>query len=94
MVALDPRINPFRPEIAADYLKGQVEASRFVEGVRHEVIEPIAELRQTASEEARLLTEALIGECFIVYEATDKGWAWGQLETDGYVGWLSAHALA
>jgi len=94
MVALDPRINPFRPEIAADYLKGQVEAARFVEGVRHEVIEPIAGLRRTASHGARLLTEALIGECFIVYETTDKGWAWGQLETDGYVGWLSAHTLA
>ena len=37
MVALDPRINPFRPEIAAEYLKGQVEAARFVEGARHEV---------------------------------------------------------
>src|SRR3974390_1894413 len=94
MVALDPRINPCSQETAADQLKGQVEAGRFVEGVRHEVIEPIAGLRRTASEEARLLTEALIGECFIVYETTDKGWAWGQLETDGYVGWLSAHTLA
>ena len=26
--------------------------------------------------------------------STDEGWAWGQLETDGYVGWLSANALA
>ena len=28
-----------------------------------------------------------------IYETTDEGWAWGQLETDGYVGWLSANAL-
>ena len=42
MVALDPRINPFRPELAAKHLQGQVEAARFVEGARHEVIEPIA----------------------------------------------------
>ena len=41
MVALDPRINPFRPEIAAKYLQGHVEAARFVEGVRYEVVEPI-----------------------------------------------------
>ena len=47
MVALDPRINPFRPEIAAKYLQGQVEAARFVEGARHEVVEPIAGLRRT-----------------------------------------------
>ena len=28
-----------------------------------------------------------------VYETTDEGWSWGQLETDGYVGWLPANAL-
>jgi cell wall-associated NlpC family hydrolase len=93
MVALDPRINPFRPEIAADYLKGQVEATRFVEGTRYQLIEPIAGLRRTASHEARLDTQALFGESIIIYETTEKGWAWGQLEQDGYVGWLSANAL-
>lgn len=93
MVALDPRIHPFRPEIAAKYLQGKVEAARFVEGARHDVIEPIVGLRQTPSHEARLVTEALMGERAIVYESTDEGWAWGQIETDGYVGWLSAGAL-
>jgi cell wall-associated NlpC family hydrolase len=93
MVALDPRINPFRPEIAAKYLQGQVEAARFVEGERHDVIEPIAGLWRTPSHEARLVTQALMGERMIVYETNDEGWAWGQLETDGYVGWLSANAL-
>ncbi len=93
MVALDPRINPFRPEIAAKHLQGQVEAKRFVEGKRHQVIEPIAALRRAPSHDARLDTEALLGERVMVYETTDEGWAWGQLETDGYVGWLSANAL-
>jgi len=93
MVALDPRVNPFRPEIAASYLRGQVEAARFVDGIRHQVIEPAATLRRTASHQARLDTEALFGERVRIYETTDEGWAWGQLETDGYVGWLSANAL-
>jgi cell wall-associated NlpC family hydrolase len=93
MVALDPRIHPFRPEIAADFLKGQVEAARFVEGIRYEVVEPIAALRRAPSHEARLDTQALLGEAVVVYETTEEGWAWGQLETDGYVGWLSANAL-
>ena len=93
MVALDPRINPFRPEIAAKYLRGQVEAARFVEGARHEVVEPVADLFRTPSHEAHLVTQALMGERVIVYETTEEGWAWGQLETDGYVGWLSAGAL-
>ena len=93
MVALDPRIHPFRPEIAAKYLQGRVEAARFVEGVRHEVVELIAAVRRAPSHEARLDTQALLGERVIVYQTTDEGWAWGQLETDGYVGWLSANAL-
>ncbi len=93
MVALDPRINPFRPEIAAKYLQGQVEAARFVEGTRHQVVEPIIALRRAPSHQARLYTEALLGEHVMIYETTDEGWAWGQIETDGYVGWLSANAL-
>jgi cell wall-associated NlpC family hydrolase len=93
MVALDPRINAFRPELAAKHLQGQVEAKRFVEGVRHEVAEPFVALRRMPSHEARLDTQALFGERVIVYETTDEGWAWSQLETDGYVGWLSAGAL-
>jgi cell wall-associated NlpC family hydrolase len=94
MVALDPRIHPFRPELAAKHLQGEVEAARFVEGTRYQVIEPIAALRQAPSHDARLVTEALLGERITVYETTEEGWAWGQLETDGYVGWLSANALA
>jgi cell wall-associated NlpC family hydrolase len=93
MVALDPRINPFRPEIAAKYLQGQVEAKRFVEGTRHQVIEPVTALRRAPSHDARLDSEALLGERVMVYETTEEGWAWGQLETDGYVGWLSANSL-
>lgn len=93
MVALDPRLNPFRPEIAAKHLQGQVEARRFVEGTRHQVIDPVAALRRAPSREARLDTEALLGERVMIYELNDEGWAWGQLEKDGYVGWLSATSL-
>ena len=93
MAALDPRINPFRPDLAAKYLEGQVEATRFVEGALYEVIEPSAFLRREASHGARLVSEALVGERMIVYEVTDEGWAWGQLETDGYVGWIASNAL-
>jgi cell wall-associated NlpC family hydrolase len=93
-VQLDPRINAFRPEIAAAYLQGQVEAARFVEGERCEAIEPVAAMRRAPSHEAQQVSEALLGERVIVYETNDEGWAWGQLETDGYVGWISDNALA
>jgi hypothetical protein len=94
MVALDPRINPFRPEIAAKHLQDQVEAERYVEGKRYQIIEPTTALRRTPSHDARLDSEALLGERMMIYETSEGGWAWGQLESDGYVGWMSAHSLA
>jgi cell wall-associated NlpC family hydrolase len=93
MVALDPRIHPFRPDIAASSLKGQVETKRFVDGTLHQIMAPQTALRREPSHEARLDTEALMGERFIAYEISDEGWAWGQLTADGYVGFLSAEAL-
>jgi cell wall-associated NlpC family hydrolase len=90
---LDPRLNPFRPDIAAAHLRGKVEAAHFVEGTTYEVIEPIADLRRDPAHEAALDTQALKGERVTVYEMSEEGWAWGQLETDGYVGYLSANAL-
>ncbi len=93
MVALDPRIHPFRPELAAAHLKGQVQAKAFVEGLRYAVIDPVADMRRSPTSDAPLETQALLGDHAVVYEMTDEGWAWGQLESDGYVGWLAANAL-
>jgi len=93
-VRLDPRLHAFRPDIAATHLRGKVEAPRFVEGARYQVIEPIADLRRAPSHEAPLDTQAMLGECVTVYEISDEGWAWGQIDSDGYVGFLSANALA
>src|SRR5512139_1898918 len=93
MVALDSRLNPFRPALAAAHLKGQVQAERFVEGVRYAVVEPIADVKRQPTPDAPLDTQALFGDHVMVYEMTEEGWAWGQLENDGYVGWLPAQAL-
>lgn len=90
---LDPRLNPYRRDIAAAHLRGQVEAVRFVEGKTYEVIEPIVDLRREPAHEAALDTQALKGERVTVYETSEEGWAWGQLASDGYVGYLSANAL-
>ncbi len=90
---LDPRLNPYRKDIAAAHLHGKVEAARFVEGDVCEVIEPIADMRRDPAHEAALDTQALKGERVTVYETSEEGWAWGQIESDGYVGYLSANAL-
>jgi cell wall-associated NlpC family hydrolase len=90
----DPRLTPGRPDLAAKRLAGRVSAARFVEGVEREVIDAQAPLRRNPSHDAPLDTQALKGERVTIYETTGEGWCWGQLESDGYVGWLPDHALA
>jgi cell wall-associated NlpC family hydrolase len=93
MSVLDPRLNPYRRDIAAKHLEGRVDAARFIDGTLCEVVEPIADVRRDPAHEAPLDTQALKGERVTVYEMSDEGWAWGQLESDGYVGYFSANAL-
>jgi cell wall-associated NlpC family hydrolase len=93
MRALDPRVTPARDDLAAKKLEGKVKAARFVEGRPYEVVEPQAPLRTDPRPDALLATEALKGERVTVYETNAEGWAWGQLATDGYVGWLPTNAL-
>jgi cell wall-associated NlpC family hydrolase len=94
MRAFDPRLTPARDDLAAKALEGKVAAARYVEGYARDVIEPQAPLRAAPRADAPLLTEALKGERVTVYDTDDEGWAWGQLASDGYVGWLPAGALA
>ena len=63
--------NPFRPDLAAKYLQGQVEAARFVEGTRYEVIEPSRRLRRAPSHEARARHRSAARRARHVYE-TDR----------------------
>jgi cell wall-associated NlpC family hydrolase len=90
----DPRVTPARPDLAASYLQGKVEAARFVHGEQREVVDPQAPVRREPSHDGALGTEALKGERVTVYETNEEGWTWGQLESDRYVGWLPANALA
>jgi cell wall-associated NlpC family hydrolase len=89
----DPRLTPARPEVAAKYLEGKVTAARFVAGESLVVTDAIAPLRTAPHANAMLQTQALLGERVTVYDRPGDGWAWGQLESDGYVGWLPESAL-
>jgi cell wall-associated NlpC family hydrolase len=90
----DPRLTPARPDLAAKYLEGKVKAQRFVEGEEFEVSDVIAPLREGPSTDAMLATQALRGERVTIYDHNDEGFAWGQLNSDGYVGWLPERTLA
>jgi Bacterial dipeptidyl-peptidase Sh3 domain/NlpC/P60 family len=90
----DPRLTPAREDLAAKHLEGKVFAQRYVAGETLEVVEAIAPVREKPSSEATLLTEVLKGERVTIYDRDREGWAWGQLDTDSYVGWLPDRALA
>ncbi|HVV94484.1 MAG TPA: C40 family peptidase [Hyphomicrobiales bacterium] len=92
MNALDPRLTAARPDLAAAHLRGRVVAERFVEGSAAVVAVGHAPLRAAPRDDAPLLTEALMGEPVTVYDRRD-GWAWAQLDDDGYVGWMPETAL-
>lgn len=88
----DRRLTPMRPDLAAAHLRGSVEASRLVEGRVLRVAEAVADLRRDPQPDGGLDTQALFGERVTVYEE-HEGWAWAQLESDSYVGYLPAAAL-
>jgi cell wall-associated NlpC family hydrolase len=90
----DARLTPARPDLAAKYLEGKVRAARFVEGEAFEIVDSLAPLREQPSADAALLTQALKGERVTIYDYDGEGFAWGQLNGDGYVGWLPDRALA
>ncbi len=90
----DPRLIPARPDLAAKYLEGKVKAARFVAGEEFEIVDAIAPLRRSPSSDAELATQALKGERVTIYDRNGEGWAWGQLNSDGYVGWFPDRMLA
>lgn len=93
MTQFDKRLTPARPDLAAAHLKGKVAAARFVDSVRMQVVAPIADLKSAPAPDAGLDTQALAGEIVAVYER-EEGWAWVQLASDSYVGYLPEAALA
>jgi cell wall-associated NlpC family hydrolase len=62
-------------------------------GQLYEITTAQAPVRHAPSPDAPLDTEALKGERVAVFEITDEGWARGQLESDGYAGFLPAASL-
>jgi cell wall-associated NlpC family hydrolase len=92
-MTLEPRLTPARPDLAAEHLRGIVAAARFVPGIVKEVADAQAPVRRQPSPDAVQDTEALRGERVTVYQDNGEGWCWGQIASDGYVGWLPANAL-
>ena len=92
-VELDPRLHPYREDLAAETLRGVVEAPCYAPGVRHQAAAAVLPMRRTPSVDAGLDTEMLFGETITVFDVAG-GWAWGQLERDGYVGYVPVDGLS
>lgn len=85
----DKRLTPARPDLAADWLKGEVEADRFAAPHRRQLRAASAPLHRAPAPDAPLETQLLFGEILEAYEEKD-GWLWGQAALDGYVGYAPA----
>ncbi|MGB3809117.1 MAG: NlpC/P60 family protein [Parvibaculum sp.] len=88
----DRRLNPYRDDLAAAHLRGEVKAARFVDGEDRQVKIPTTPLLRRPAAEAPMETQLLFGEVFRVYDEKD-GWAWGQSAYDDYVGYVDEKAL-
>ena len=93
MTTLDRRLHPFREDLAAEYLRGKIEADRFVPGKRRQICSGHVPLRRSPDPAAPLDTELLFGETVQLYDERD-GWSWIQSEVDGYVGYAESRMIA
>lgn len=91
-MTLDRRLNAFRPDLAEASLRGKVEAERFVEGSKAQIVTPVVALRPEPDLASGIDTELLMGEEVTVFERSN-GWCWVKSLSDGYVGYLPEGAV-
>ena len=91
-MTLDRRLNAFRPDLAEASLRGKVEAERFVEGSKAQVVTPVVALRPKPDLASGIDTELLMGEEVTVFERSN-GWCWVKALSDDYVGYLPEAAV-
>ena len=86
-MALDPRLNAYREDLADVRLRGRVAARRFVEGRPARIVAGRVPVRRAPAAQAPLDTYYHYGEPVLVFEEA-SGWAWCQSLEDGYVGYI------
>ncbi len=93
MIKLDKRLHVFRDDLADQALQEKIEAKRFVAGSPAQFTWPVTPLHRAPQVDAMQLSQALLGETCKVFE-NENGWAWVQLDGDGYVGYVAAESLS
>lgn len=92
-VSLDPRLHPYRSDLAAESLRGIVFAPRYAMGEPVQITASHLPLRAAPRADAPLQTEGLFGETLALYESRE-GWGWVQLDRDRYVGYLPLEGVS
>ena len=88
--SLDPRVNAYRPDVAAASLRGYVKADRYVDPLPRQCVRGVAPLLVAPHERAGRISEIRYGEVLDVLEERPDGYAWVQNRADRYVGYLYA----
>ena len=85
-------MKPRPDDLAAEHLRGEIDAPVYARGHDRAVIAPVTALRRAPAHGAMMDTQLLLGEKFRVYE--ERGpWVWGQAQSDDYVGYVLAEDL-
>ncbi len=90
MLSPDRRLTPANERVAAAELRGVVESRQYTEGHWQACRSQLASLCNCP--DGRLVSQLLFGDRFRVLE-TRSGWAFGQVERDGYVGYVPDKVL-
>ncbi len=92
MTSPNPRLNAYRPGLAAEHLRDTIKADRYSTGIAKTVIKGSLPLRRSPDPNAPLDTELLFGDTVTVYD-DQSGWAWLQATSDDYVGYTPSEGL-
>lgn len=98
MAKPDPRITPYRDDLAASSLKSKISVKAYADPVRHFVRTPLVGVFKEPTKSSMMDSQLVYGTGFDVYEQS-KGWAWGQeVPSDrrrkGYVGYVATSSLS
>ncbi|MEM7621003.1 MAG: NlpC/P60 family protein [Pseudomonadota bacterium] len=91
--SLDSRLFAYRTDLADIALQDRIKAERYVKPAPYQVAANYAPVRRAPRFDAPLDTQALYGHIVNVFEIKE-GWAWAQLQTDGYVGYIPENCLS
>ncbi len=94
MKEFDPRIHPYRSEIASSDLVGRVQSEKFVDGKVMRITSQSSLLWAEPSLELPIASELIFGEDVLVFQSKDREWSWVQNKSDCYVGWILSNTLS